>query len=411
MTNLPSGKKTFNIIVVVAALGYFVDIYDLILFSVVRKSSLESLGFSGNELLEKGVTLLNSQMIGMLLGGILWGILGDKKGRVSVLFGSIIMYSVANILNGMVTSFEAYKWMRFIAGVGLAGELGIGITLVSETMTKEKRGYGTMVVASFGILGAVLAAVVGKYFGENWQVAYYIGGIMGLLLLFLRIGVYESGMYKTAKEKVVKKGNFFQLFNSKKRFLKYLSCISVGLPIWFVIGILVTFSPELATALGVKEPIIAGTAIMYTYLGLSLGDLSSGYLSQLFKSRKKIIFAFLVLTGIFSFFYLMQSETSSTFLYTLCFALGLASGYWAVFVTVASEQFGTNIRSTVTTTAPNFVRGAVVPLTLSFNYLKGSVGIINSAMIVGIVTMAIAFVALLGIEETYGKELDYVEED
>lgn len=411
MAYISSEKKAFNIIVIVAALGYFVDIYDLILFSVVRKSSLESLGFSGTELLEKGVTLLNSQMIGMLLGGILWGILGDKKGRVSVLFASIIMYSIANILNGMITSFEAYKWMRFFAGVGLAGELGIGITLVSETMTKESRGYGTTVVASFGILGAVLAAFVGKYFGDNWQVTYYIGGIMGLLLLLLRIGVYESGMYKAVKERPIQKGNFFQLFNSKKRFLKYLSCISIGLPIWFVIGILITFSPELAAAFGVKEPISAGTAVMYSYLGLSLGDLSSGYLSQLFKSRKKILLSFLILTTLFIIVYLFQKDSSGFFLYTMCFALGFAAGYWAVFVTIASEQFGTNIRSTVTTTVPNFVRGAVVPLTLSFNYLKESMGIVNSAIVVGVVTMTIAFFALLGIEETYGKELDYVEED
>jgi MFS transporter, putative metabolite:H+ symporter len=266
-----------------------------------------------------------------------------------------------------------------------------------------------MIVASFGILGAVLAATVSKHF--DWQTAYYIGGVMGIMLLFLRIGVYESGMYKATKKKNISKGNIFQLFNSKVRFVKYISSIAVGMPIWFVIGILITFSPEFGVALGIKEPILAGNAVMYAYLGLSAGDFISAYFSQFFKSRKKITIAFLILCSLFIPLYLWNSNSTSTYLYSLCLALGFASGYWAVFVTIASEQFGTNIRSTVTTTAPNFVRGAVVLLTSSFSYLKGSLGIVNSALVVGALTMLIAFVSLLGLEETYGKDLNYVEED
>lgn len=405
---MSENKNPLNIIVVVAALGYFVDIYDLILFSVVRKTSLESLGVTGEDLLETGVYLLNWQMMGMLLGGILWGIMGDKKGRVSVLFGSIIMYSLANITNGFVTSVEMYAWLRLIAGIGLAGELGAGITLVSETMTKETRGYGTMVVVSFGVLGAVLAAFIGNNF--TWQTAYFIGGGLGLLLLLLRVGVYESGMYKAVENKQIMKGNFFQLFTSKERFIKYVNCILIGLPIWFVIGILIIFSPEFGIKLGIKGPVNAGIAVMYCYLGLGIGDFLSGALSQVFKSRKKIVFAYLTLTAICIPFYLFANNKTPDYIYFLSFLLGIATGYWAVFITIASEQFGTNIRSTVTTTVPNFVRGAVVPLTLSFNYLKNSYGIINSAIIVGIFTLFIAYLALLKLSETYGKELNYVEE-
>lgn len=402
-------KSWLNMVVVVAALGYFVDVYDLILFAIVRVQSLKTLGFTSPDLLlSKGVYLMNMQMWGMLIGGLLWGILGDRKGRVSVLFGSILMYSLANIANGFVTDIETYGILRFIAGVGLAGELGAGITLVSETMSKEDRGYGTMLVVSFGVLGAVLAAFVGKAFA--WQTAYFIGGALGLALLALRIGVYESGMYKAVKESNVSKGNFFKLFTSPKRFVRYLSCITIAVPIWFSIGILVTFSPEFANNLGVSG-VSAGTSVMWFYIGTSLGDFMGGFFSQLLKTRKKIVFFYLTLTLICVPLYLFSPVHSVEFIYFLCAVLGIAAGYWAVFVTMASEQFGTNIRSTVTTTVPNFVRGAFVPLSVSFEALKSSFGLINSALIVGGISLFIAYISLWGLEETHGKELNYFEMD
>lgn len=403
-----SKKNPLNIIVIVAALGYFVDIYDLILFSVVRKPSLQALGILEADLLTEGAKLINAQMFGMLLGGILWGIMGDKKGRVSVLFGSILLYSVANIFNAYVTSVEMYKWMRFIAGIGLAGELGAGITLVNETMTKEHRGYGTMVVVSFGVLGAVLANIVAK---SGWQTAYIIGGIMGLALLVLRIGVYESGMYKTIKSSKVSRGDFFMLFKNLNRFIRYLSCIAIGVPIWFMIGILITFSPEFAQELGI-ENVQAGTAVMYYYAATSFGDFLSGYLSQVFKSRKKILFAFLICSVITVPFYLFANGITAQMFYIICALLGVASGYWAVFVTIASEQFGTNLRSTVTTTVPNFVRGSLVLLTMLLAYFRSAfeMSLVTSAACVGIIAFIIAFISLAGMHETFGKELNYVEE-
>lgn len=398
-----------NTSVIVAALGYFVDIYDLVLFSIVRIPSLQDLGVTSQAaLLEEGVLLLNMQMLGMLIGGVAWGILGDKRGRLSVLFGSIFLYSVANIMNGFVTDIPMYAFLRLVAGIGLAGELGAGITLVSEVLPKEKRGYGTMVVATIGISGAILAGFVGEYFG--WRTAYFIGGGLGLLLLFLRVSVYESGMFKNLKKtQSVTRGNFLSLFTNARRFGKYLKCILIGVPIWYVVGILITFSPEFGVALGMEETVSAAKAVSFCYLGLVFGDFASGFLSQKFKSRRYIVVAFLLLTGLFIAIYLLGSAFELDNFYMLCLALGFASGYWAVFVTIAAEQFGTNIRATVTTTVPNFVRGAVVPLTISFSYLKDGMGLIPGAIILGVVTLILAIYSILSLDETYAKDLDYME--
>jgi MFS family permease len=401
-------KNIFNLTVIVSSLGYFVDIYDLILFGIVRIPSLKSLGVQGNQLIDSGIYLLNMQMGGMLIGGLIFGIWGDKKGRLSVLFGSIFLYSAANFLNAFVSSVHMYALLRFLAGLGLAGELGAAITLVSETMTKETRGYGTSMVATIGVMGAILAAIVGEEF--TWQTAYIIGGILGVILLVMRISLLESGMYKSIKSKEVPKGQFLKLFTSKERFLKYINCILIGLPIWYVVGVLVTFSPEFGKLLGVKEPVIAGKSIMYTYIGLIFGDFISGFLSQFLKSRKKVVLIFISFTALFIMIYLFSHGLSILEFYMLCIALGISIGYWAVFVTTAAEQFGTNLRSTVTTTVPNFIRGSVIPITIFFFFLRKPFGLIYSAFIVGIISLAIAFVSLYSLKESYGVELDYVEE-
>lgn len=402
-------KQIVSASILLAALGYFVDIYDLILFSIVRVKSLKSFGLMDEQLLSQGVFLINMQMGGMLIGGILWGILGDKKGRLSVLLGSIFLYSVANIANSLVGGMSGYALWRFLAGVGLAGELGAGITLVSEVMSKETRGYGTMIVAVVGILGAVLAALIGDLF--DWRVAYVIGGLMGLGLLLLRWQACESGMFEGLLQHHVKRGSFLLIFKTMKNTLRYVCCIFIGVPLWFVIGILVTFSPEFGKALGMSEIPKASTSVMCAYIGLSLGGLASGCLSQVFKNRRGITAIFMGLNVCFMLFYLFYRQPSLGIFYMSCLGLGFASGYWALFVTIAAEQFGTNIRSTVATTVPNFVRGAVVPLTLSFQYLKDHYGAIEGAFMVAMVCVLLAFVALFGLQETYGKHLDYVELD
>ncbi|MBX2964486.1 MAG: MFS transporter [Cyclobacteriaceae bacterium] len=401
-------KKLFSIPVIVAALGYFVDIYDLLLFSIVRIPSLRGLGVPDAQLFDQGEFLLRVQMGGLLVGGIIWGIMGDKRGRLSVLFGSILLYSLANIANGLVTSVEQYALFRFIAGIGLAGELGAGITLVAEVLPTRLRGYGTTLVATVGLLGAVLANIIAKNF--DWQIAYFIGGGLGLLLLIARVSVFESGMFLNLKEKVVERGNFLSLFTDYNRFKRFMNCILIGLPIWFTIGILITFSPEFSEAIGVLEPIIAGDAVMFSYLGLAAGDMSSGLLSQWFRSRKKIVFIFIIITLGFVLLYLYPPSTTKFFFYFTCFCLGFGVGYWALFVTIAAEQFGTNIRSTVATTVPNFIRGTVVPLTYAFKLLREDTGIITGALIVGVVTVVIALLSLRSLHETFGRDLNFVEE-
>ena len=406
--NLSNANRNITLLIIVASLGYFVDIYDLVLFSVIRVQSLKGIGVADDQLLSVGVKLINSQMIGMLIGGIIWGILGDKMGRLKVLFGSILMYSAANIVNGFVTDVNMYACIRFIAGVGLAGELGAGITLVAETMSKERRGYGTMLVAAIGLMGAVVAGLVGDEF--QWQTAYFIGGGMGIVLLFLRLGVMESGLYKNMEHQNVSKGNFLMLFNNWGRFKKYISCTFIALPTWFVVGVLVTFAPEFGKALGATAPLSAGEGILYTYIGISAGDLLTGFLSQVFKTRKKIVIIFLFATLASVLLFLSAKGINTTTYHFICILLGLSTGFWVIFVTIAAEQFGTNLRSTVTTTVPNFIRGSVVLVTLSFQWLKVPFGIVNAALFVGIVTLVIAFIAVYNLEETYGKDLNYVEQ-
>jgi MFS family permease len=401
-------RDLLTIPVIVASLGYFVDIYDLILFSIVRVSSLRSIGLQGQDLLNQGVFLLNMQMGGMLLGGILWGILGDKKGRVKILFGSIFLYSLANIANGFVGSLGGYALWRFIAGIGLAGELGAGVTLVLESLPKGSRGYGTMIVASVGVTGAILANIIAKHF--EWRIAYFIGGGLGLLLLILRIGVYESGMYREMEGSAVSRGDFLSLFTKRANFFKYLKSILIGLPIWFAVGILVTFSPEFAKPLGVTGPVNAGEAVMFCYLGLVFGDFASGFLSQFFRSRKKVVLLFQVLSGLVIAGYFLLRGASPALFYAHCAAIGFAVGYWAIFITIAAEQFGTNLRATVASTVPNFIRGMVIPITFSFQFAKERIGIIRGAAVVGVICLAVALYALSHLEETFHKDLNYLEE-
>lgn len=406
--NQQANRKNITLIILVASLGYFVDIYDLILFSVVRIKSLQDLGVPNEDMLEVGSTIINSQMIGMLLGGIIWGILGDKRGRLSVLFGSIITYSLANIANGFVTNVTEYTIIRFIAGIGLAGELGAGITLVTETMSKKNRGYGTMIVAGVGLMGAVAAALISDYY--TWQTSYFIGGGMGLVLLFMRIGLVESGMYKETAGTAVQKGNFLMLFNNWDRFKKYLCCILIGLPLWYVVGVLITFSPEFGKALNATEVLDAGRGVMYCYIGIAVGDIVAGLLSQLLKSRKKVMFIFLLLTGVAVVVYLNSFGLTASDFILLSLFLGFTSGYWATFVTIAAEQFGTNLRATVTTTVPNFIRGSLVAIIAMFHFFKDQLGILNGALAVGAICIVISLWALAQLKETFGKDLDYVEQ-
>ena len=404
-TNL---QYLFSIPVIVAALGYFVDIYDLLLFGIVRVPSLKDLGLSETEVSSTGASILNWQMTGLLLGGILWGVLGDKKGRLSVLFGSILTYSLANIACGFVQNPEMYKVIRFVAGIGLAGELGAGITLVSESLPKHLRAIGTSLVAGIGLLGAVFAYFTVEIFA--WRTAYFIGGGMGISLLLLRIGVFESGAFAAIKEqKHIQRGNFFSFFTNTNRLKRYLQCIAIGLPTWFVIGILTTFSNEFGKAFGIDN-IKPGLAIMWCYIGLSVGDLLSGFLSHALHSRKKAVSLMMLFTLFFACLYLFYGLETSTQLYSGCLLMGIGIGYWAMFVTIGAEQFGTNLRATAATTIPNMVRGTVVGMTALFGFIKPSYGVIYAGASVGIICFLLGFLAIATISETHNRDLDFLEE-
>ncbi|MEP6949167.1 MAG: MFS transporter [Ginsengibacter sp.] len=401
-------RELLRIPVLVAALGYMVDMYDLFLFSIVRVPSLKSLNLSGDSILKNGIMLLNLQMAGLLIGGIVWGILGDKKGRLSVLFGSILIYSIANIANGFVTNINQYAILRFIAGFGLAGELGAGITLVTEILPKRIRGYGTTLVATMGVLGALLAYVVSYLF--DWRASYIIGGCLGLVLMISRIKVFESGIFINLKKKEIRRGDIRMLFNNKTRFIKYLTAIVIGMPIWFVTGVLITFSPEFGHAMGLDQPVDAGKAVLFTFAAQVAGNIISGSLSQYLQNRKKVILLFMLLSFVFVLFFLLVPILHTTSFYLLCACLGFCSGYWALFITVAAELFGSNLRATVATTVPNFVRGTIIPLTSLFILIKGYAGTLHGALIVGILTYAVALLALFYLEETFKKDLNYTED-
>jgi len=404
-----SNQSIFNIAVIVAALGYFVDIYDLLLFAIIRIESLVSLGLTPQQVTTEGEAILQWQMAGLMIGGIIAGIIADKKGRITVLFGSILFYSLANIANGMVTTVEQYKLIRFLAGLGLAGELGVGITLVSELITKEKRGIATSMVAGIGLTGAVVAFVMKENF--NWRTCYFIGGALGLVLLVLRISVFESGMFNEVKKLDVQRGNFLMLFNNKDRFKKYLTSILIGLPTWFVIGVLVAFSNEFGKWMGIQDKIDPGKAIMYSYVAISIGDILIGFISQWFKSRKHALYLFYVITGIFMLlFFTAQWNGTAAKMYWICAGLGFGTGFWAIFITMGAEQFGTNLRATAATTIPNMVRGMlavfIIPL---FKWLRGITDYYTGGWMAAIIIMIITLIAAFYTKETFGKDLNYIE--
>jgi MFS transporter, putative metabolite:H+ symporter len=406
MTN----NKTVGILslpVLVGALGYFVDIYDLLLFTLVGEKSLLDLGVNGDEINTYKLSILNYQMVGLMIGGIIWGVLGDRIGRMKVLFGSILIYSIGNIANGFIENVQQYNLLRFVTGIGLAGELGAGITLVSELLSKERRGLGTSLVAGVGLTGCVVAYFISKELG--WRTCYFLGGGLGLCLLLLRVSVLESGMFHSMKETNVQKGNFLMFFSNAARFKKYLLCILIGLPTWFVIGILVNLSNKFAANMGVIGKVESDKAIMLAYASIAAGDIAIGILSQYLKSRKRALYIFYFLSIINLIIYFNLDGASNTAMYATCAALGFSTGFWAIFVTIAAESFGTNLRATAATTVPNMVRGALPLMTILFKSLQNSYSFNTAAMITGSIVFVISIIASFMIEETFHTDLNYME--
>jgi MFS family permease len=409
-------KKEISVLslpVIVGALGFFVDIYDLLVFAIVRKSSLKDLGLTGDAIKNTGENIISWQMLGLAIGGILWGILGDKKGRKSVLFGSILIYSLTTIANGFVHDVTTYTILRFIAGLGLAGELGASITLTSEMLPKEKRGIAAAIIATSGVMGTITAYIVHTSTGEDWRLCYFIGGGMGLLLLLLRVKVLDSGMYDAARNANVKMGNFLMFFTNKDRFFRYLKGILIGLPVWYVIGVLISFSDEFAKRFGISN-FDQPKALMLQYVGLAFGDMCAGVFSNYKKSRKKtLLIYYLILSICIFFFFYTKGGGSATNMYLLCVLLGFGSGISVLYITMSAENFGTNLRATAAISIPNLVRGFLPLILILFKFLRSDYcfkdDYIKAAWIVGIIVMTIGFVAAINTKETFGKELDFVE--
>jgi putative MFS transporter len=415
---MTASNKTslFSLALIVAALGYFVDIYDLLLFTIVREPSLKGIGVdmtNAKAVLAASTSIINWQMLGLLIGGIVWGIMGDKKGRLSVLFGSILLYSVANFLTGYVHSVSQYATARFVAGLGLAGELGAGITLVSELLPKNKRGIGTSLVAGIGLFGAVAAYYTFQFTDGDWRLCYKIGGGLGIVLLLLRIKVAESGMFHEVKSSNAVRGDLSMFFTNRRRFRKYFLAILIGLPTWYVIGVLVNLSNRFAGELYGTNAIVSGKAIMYAYAAIAIGDILIGFVSQWFRSRKKALFLFYGLCVLGCLIFFSSWNNSDARMYTVCAFLGFSTGFWAIFVTMGAEQFGTNLRATAATTIPNMVRGGLLLINLLFKDLfQESWGwtLLKAGAITGAIVMAVTITAAIFTEETFHKDLNYIEE-
>jgi len=404
-------QSVFNLAVIVASLGYFVDMYDLLLFTIVKRPSLLAVGSTDSTILPDSILVMNWQMIGLLLGGIIWGVIGDKKGRLNILFGSIILYSIANFATAYIHTVDQYVIFRFLAGIGLAGELGAGVTLVSELLPKEKRGIGTSIVAGFGITG-VIAAYFTFHWTSDWRLCYEIGGILGILLLFLRISLVESGMFKQVKLQNVSRGNFLMFFSDGVRFKKYFTAILLGLPTWCIVGILITQSDRFAKAMFGSTNFDSGRAVMIAYAGIALGDIVAGFVCQYFKSRKKglLLYYFMCTASILLFF--SDFNNSNTSMAVICALLGFSSGFWIIFITMGAEQFGTNLRATATTTIPNMVRGALPLINMMFlNLFQRDMGLtlIKSGFYTASIVISVTLIALYFTEETYHKDLNYIE--
>jgi len=402
----------FSLPVIVGALGFFVDIYDLLLFNIVRKSSFADLGVAESAMKNIGEKTISLQMIGLAIGGIIWGILGDKKGRKSVLFGSILLYSLATIANGFVNDIDQYMWLRFIAGLGLAGELGASITLTSELLPKEKRAIAASIIATAGVLGSITAYFVHDLSGEDWRLSYFIGGGMGIALLFLRVRVLESHMYDKMKQATVKLGNYWMLLNNRDRFFRYLRGILIGLPVWYIIGVLITFADEFAKQFeitGFSQP----KALMLQYVALGIGDMTAGILSNYIKSRKKTLFIFYGITSVFILlFFALKGGGSAFNMYLICMGLGFGAGISVLYIMMSAEQFGTNLRATAAISIPNLVRGFLPLILILFQFLRSQNvfdSYVTGAWVTGIIIMVTGFVAALFVKESYGRDMDFTE--
>lgn len=398
--------RILNAVVVTAALGTLVDILDLTLFQSVRVASLKDLGVSPDALFRTGIMLLNIQLAGLLIGGLLWGVIADRRGRRSVLFASILMYSLTTLACAWVSSVPMYAALRFIGGIGLAGEMGAGVTLIVEVMGRENRGYGTTICAAAGVSGAIGGGMLATHL--PWRTAYIIGGLLGLGLFLLRATTSESSMFARSRAESRGRGGL-AIFRQWKTAKRFLLSLAIGLPIFFVLLIIAPFAPEIGAALAPGHAVTAAVGTGAVAVGLTLGDVFSGLLSQKLRSRKRPIAINLGLLSVLLLIFFFVPIPGDKPFSLLIVALGVAAGYFVLFLTNAAEQFGTNLRGTAAISAPNIMRAMVIPMTILMKGLSPSVGLRGALVIISGVSIAIALLALRALPETFGRDLDFDE--
>lgn len=391
--------------VLVVALGYYVDAYDLLVMSAVRKPSLLSLGVPESETLNIGLSLLNYQLVGLMIGGVMWGVIADKYGRKKALFGSILIYSFANIANGYINSVNMYYWLRIIAGFGLAGELGVGISLITENVAKERRTISTAIVSFFGMLGASTGGWFGSIF--EWQNCFLIGGFAGLLLLLLRLKVEESVMFNEIKDKNVSKGNIWMIIKNPKTLLTYFFCTLAGAASILFIGVFIQSTPELGKLFNLN--ITAGIALIWYYLGASVSEIIAGLLSKLLKERKAPIYIFYAISLLAITNFCVNVPNSPYFFYLNCLFLGFGLGWWSQLITLSAELFGINVRATAATSIPTFARAWNIPFSNIFKQNIPNLGIVNSAFGIGVIVVSLAIISITMVKETFENDANFIE--
>jgi MFS transporter, putative metabolite:H+ symporter len=400
-----TGKQL--LMLAVAALGYFVDVYDLLIFGAERVESLQAVGVPKEDMKDVGILILNFQMAGLILGGFLFGILADKLGRLKVLFASILLYSVANIANAFVTTVPAFAGARFFAGIGLAGELGVALSWISESLERRQRTIATMIVSAIGLFGGIAAALVGSVC--HWKTSYIIGGVMGLILLVLRISVKESKIFIKNQFKDIKRGDLIELFGSRKQLYKYLLCVFAGAPAVVFINLYITLTPEFALAFGITEPVSVSTAIMVYLMVFAVSDILCGFLSKLMQKRKGPLLIYACMQIFATAYFLLAPPDTAMGYYYRCAFLGFSIGYWGILITNSVEQFGTNIRATVATSTPNLIRGLTIPASLIFTNLIPAYGLVRSGAIVGFSLIVISIISILLLKDKFENNLNFTE--
>ncbi len=415
MANIQYKNSSYFIILLVTSLGNFVDYGDMFMASLVRNDAIVALGIAQTKeaVLAVGLNLESFQAVGFLLGCFTWGIFADKKGRLQVLYISTLVYSLANILNGLLSPewSHVYYWYggcRLFSGWGLSAEFSVAITLIVEYFSVKKRIIGTMLMTGLGFLGVFLVSWLKFYTHILWNEFFIWGGVAGLVLLVFRFAAQESFMFLNQQTAAIKKGSLMTLLKQKKYSRQFFLTVWLVLPI-FLVQLILKFSPNISQQ--INSEIISIALVLLIYDAFSIfSDILGCYISYLFNNRMRVlkfylILIFLALLG----FAIWPPLTTFSWYWVYVPILGLANGYWGLWGTMIAELFGINVRATATTFIVNLSRSFVLILSITFKDLDLRYGFSISVIVLTLVTCGLAFWSVFKIPETAHKNLEYVE--